>query len=674
MRTKVTLVLLFLNVALFFFIFRFEREWRTEQAMLESRKRVLGPEAANLRTLEIAGPAGTPVLRLERRGETWSLTAPLEWPANQNAVQVILNQLKLLEHEASFAVADLARSAMSLADYGLDSPQASVTFEPASTGSDESGPAQTLRIGAETPTGNRLYVLSPDGARVHVVNRSLLDSLRLTADQLRAPTFFSIPFFEVRSLSVQTAAAANLRTRVRRGEGDRWMLENPIIARANRTEVQLTINRLNALETRTFLGTERGNRELAEKAGLGPRALRVTLEGNNRRETLLLGSEIGRLPVAEDPNAEPDFELHAKLENELEDRSPVFSVAVPAVLLKTLRNAQVELRDRRILDLEQRTITSVSLSAPGLPELSLQRLDAGAGGTAWQMIRRSEGNGSAPVPADREIVERLLLHLQALSAREFLTDAPGAPDLETWGLATPRQAERVITLSLAGGPEAAPATVTLLLGASAGRDDLIYAKLANQDSVFLVEPLILRATPVVPRVYRERVLRDLPAGARITGITLRRNADSSVLYQLTLNGDQTWEAAVAGETEPRREALLALRDELRTLRAQAFVIDGFPATIPINGEETVWAYRLDATLALVGGDGGAATTSSLYFSERLGGSTQLAGSPDLQGGVVFEARQPLLDALWTLVYGPRDPGPPASLPPPAPAPAPTPVP
>jgi hypothetical protein len=671
MRTKVTLILLFLNVALFFFIFRFEREWRTEQAMLEARKRVLGPEAANIRSLEIAGAPGTEPIRLERRGEGWTLTSPLEWPANHHAVQVILNELKLLEHEASFTVADLERNGQTLAEFGLETPRLTVTFRAGSTDtSAEPGPPRTLGIGDETPVGNRLYVLSPDGARVHVVGRTLLDSLRLPPEQLRAPTFFTIPFFEVRSLSVQTATPANLRTRVRRGEGDRWMLENPIVARANRTAVQLAINNLNALETRAFLGTERSNPDLAEKAGLGSRALRITLEGTNRRETLLLGADIGRLPVAEDPNAEPDFEMYARLENELGDRSPVFSVAVPAILLKTLRNAQVELRDRRILDLEHRTITAVTLSAPGLPDLTLQRLDAGPAGTSWQMIRRDQTNGAATIPADREVVERLLVHLQALSAREpdgFVTDAPGAPDLESWGLATPRQADRVITVNLTGGPEGAPESLTLLLGAA--RDGLVYAKLAAQDSVFLVDPLILRATPVVPRVYRERLLRDLPAGARLTAIVLRKTADGSTIYERTLEGSETWEQALANEPEARRTALLSLRDQLRTLRAQAFVLDTFPPTIPVNGEETVWSYRLDATLSLVGGDGGQATTSSLYFSERLGGSTQLVGSPDLQGGVVFEATQTLLDALWTLIYGPRDPGPPATLPPP-PAPVP----
>ena len=57
MRSKVTLVLLFLNVALFFFIFYFERDWRIERASLEARRRVLGPEASDIRSLEV-GRAG----------------------------------------------------------------------------------------------------------------------------------------------------------------------------------------------------------------------------------------------------------------------------------------------------------------------------------------------------------------------------------------------------------------------------------------------------------------------------------------------------------------------------------------------------------------------------------------------------------------------------------------
>ena len=85
MRTKVTLVLVFLNVALFFFIFKFERNWRTERASLEARRRVLGPEAADIRSLTVRNPAGV-LYTLNRAGETWQLAQPLDWPANPAAV------------------------------------------------------------------------------------------------------------------------------------------------------------------------------------------------------------------------------------------------------------------------------------------------------------------------------------------------------------------------------------------------------------------------------------------------------------------------------------------------------------------------------------------------------------------------------------------------------------
>jgi hypothetical protein len=44
----------------------------------------------------------------------------------------------------------------------------------------------------------------------------------------------------------------------------------------------------------------------------------------------------------------------------------------------------------------------------------------------------------------------------------------------------------------------------------------------------------------------------------------------------------------------------------------------------------------------------------LLFTERLGGSQQYAGAKEFD--TVFALEQPLIDALWSLTYGPRDPG------------------
>ncbi|MBP8257764.1 MAG: hypothetical protein KAX37_10595, partial [Opitutaceae bacterium] len=73
MRTKVTLVLIFLNAALFLFIFYFLRPSITEATREHSRRLVLGPQAANIQKIEIIG--NPEPIRMELRPDGWYLTA-----------------------------------------------------------------------------------------------------------------------------------------------------------------------------------------------------------------------------------------------------------------------------------------------------------------------------------------------------------------------------------------------------------------------------------------------------------------------------------------------------------------------------------------------------------------------------------------------------------------------
>jgi hypothetical protein len=199
-----------------------------------------------------------------------------------------------------------------------------------------------------------------------------------------------------------------------------------------------------------------------------------------------------------------------------------------------------------------------------------------------------------------------------------------------------------------------PASVTLLIGVASERESLAYAKLANEPFVYLVDPDILRQSPVAVRYYRSRLLRELPAGARITGLTLTETAPKTVLYSRRLADGESWNQAVAAEPEAKRTALLAVLDQLANLRAKSFVLDSFPASVEIGGEDRPWKYKLAAAISLVGGTGGQTEAITVFFTERTGGGVQFAGSPGFN--VVFEADQKLLDALFTLTHSPREQG------------------
>lgn len=643
MRTKVTLVLLFLNVALFFFIFRFERRWRIEESWKEARRRVLGAETADIRSLEIAGPNRD--LALVRRGETWFLTKPIEWPANPNAVDRILKELQLLEHETSFTVRDVEKIGQSLAEFGLDQPRLTVTFTSGEPGSEGPTRSTVLRLGDITKDGVRLYVLSPDGERIHVVNQSLARSLALSFEELHAETVFTIPVFEASSLNLQSAPPASLRVRLRR-EGNHWTFETPINARASKTATELTINALNALRVKSFV---------SERPAVLPvdrPTLRVSLEGNRRRETLVLGEALGTTAIPQGLATAPDVEYYAQLDG----RTALFTVSLSAELRNTLDQAQVKLRETRILDFDPRAVTAITLQAPNQAPLTLQRLETGqplADGAAWQIVMRGDGTqGPQTRPAERTAVNRLLEQLSLLSATGFQSDAPRDAEIEAWGFNLP---EREITLAV---PGAQP--VRLQIGLPARRDGRAYARLGNDASVFAIDPEILRETPVHAPAWRERLLRELPAGARITALELKDLAENRTLVDTAIDGT----GQPVEHTAPP-QAITRVLASLRSLRAKEFVAERFSERVLAAGEERAWRYQLTATITLPGGAGEQTSTSTLFLTPRLGGDRQLAGSPAAEFNAIFEIEQPLLDALWQLTEGPRDPGAPAATPAPA---------
>jgi hypothetical protein len=677
MRSKVTVVLIFLNVVLFAYIYFYDIPRIDELKRLEATRRVFGPETATITSFTRTTRAGEKV-KLEKRTDSWWLTAPYEWPASLNAVSSLLNAMELLEHDTSFPVADLAKGGRSLADYGLADPALTFQF----TSGDRT---YEVQIGDVTTVGNRLYLLSPDKTRIHVVNRSFAEAIGLPLETLRSPSIFSVPVFEVRSLNVETARtdggnssrAASLKVRVRRDAASNWAFEAPIRARASKAAVESTINAVaTVLTARSFLEPRETD---LERAGLNAPTLQLTLEGNARRETVLLGNPTGTT-VPREGAKEPDVEYFAKIE----DKAVVFTTAVPAELLKDLRTAQESLRDPHVLEFDAAAVTSLTLVAPGQPELTLQRLEGDQG---WQAVVRLSGAAPQTTPADPGVVNTLLQKIAQLSAHEarpgapkFLSDAPSAADLENWGFNRPA---REITLNLApkaaGGLTRESTTLTLQIGVSPDKPGEAFARAANPPFVYQVLPDILDDTPVAARYYRNRVLRELPEAARITSIKLTalpgttplvalNNATGITPESLASAAFNATEAAPEAKAEAKplpekaRAVLVSLLAQLRTLRAKAFTAGTFnPDHAETANGPQPWKYQLDIVTAFSAGTAPAQnTTLTLLLTDRLGGTTMLAGTAEF-GGVVFEVTQEMLDALFALTYGAQhDPGPPAA--------------
>jgi hypothetical protein len=645
MRTKATLFLLVLVAGLGAFAWYFKK-WIDEEKIQTARSEVLGPDAVDLDYLEITFRDRPAAVVLERRTAGWELTAPIKWPANFYAVDRLLRLMQLLKRDSSFPAGTLGNRGQKLSDYGLDPPEGVLVFG-------RRGERNTLEIGKPTDIGNRVYVRRQKGESgdlVYVVSKSLYDALRLPDQDLRSADVFTQPGTEVRSWNVQVAEAGNLRIWLRR-EGDKWRLDNPVRARADKAAVETLLNKVLDLKVASFVPTANADPTLL---GLANPAFRITVDGPGRRETLLLGA----------PVPEGDRLVYAQREeNPPEARPTIFTVSVKdpgnsdagASILNDLRNIQLGLRDRHVVEFDAARLLTLTLIPAGDPPLTLQRIETGG----WQVVSRAGDQGLVTLPGDAGVITRLIEEIAGLQAVEtdgFVTDAPLAEALETYGLTGPAWQIRI---SEKGGDKQGDLrTRTLMLGgASATYPNLRYAKLAEEDSVYLVDRALHDDLSRSPHHYRERQLQKLPEGARITALALRRLNNNDPVLSVALAGpEQTWEQALAAEPEARRSALLGLLTDLRTLRAKNIIAPSFSPTVPDPVEKRAWTWLLEATIALEGGESPQSTVFKLHLDDFKGTGDLVGASIDL--GLVFSLEQPFVDAFAALVLARPDPGPP----------------
>jgi len=614
-------MLLLLNAAALFYIFHLENREDPRRALQRSNPLVL-PAAGDIVGLRVNslgedGQQKTRTLEKDRRG--WRLTAPVKWPANENAVQKILTQLQFLERETRIPISDIEKSGQTLADFGLDPAR----FELTLTSVEDT--ETRLEIGSPTQMGQRLYVMAPSGEEVLVVSNDLLSAIAVPLSELRSQRIFDIPVFELQNLTIQNDAQ---RIRLAKGPGG-WAFETPVPAKA---DDQLVQNALALIVGQRVVKLLEPGAVTPELTGLATPNFRVTLGGSSMRQTLLLGGDVPNLP----DNA--PRQLYARLENGADD-STIFTVL--AAPFERLTRAQEELRERKILRFDPAEVTSMEIDRAG-KALTLQKLEASNADEppAWQSVSTSSSGEVRTEAASAVLVEQLIDRLTRLQAVAFVSDAPAPSDLTQWGLTDP------VAQITVRGPE--PLTLKIGNNIQSSSDANpppwanprnIYAQIEGKPSVYAVDLSILSALRVDPLAYRSRTLTRLPKGARVRSIKLIDLQGDRVLLEKSIDpAAETWPTALAPDNEDRAEILTVI-DTLKEFRVKGYLLPVFEELPNLP-----WRYRLEAEIILPGGDGSVENRS--YSFTLRDGVRQVGGSP--QQNVTFLLTQDLIDALFPL--------------------------
>ncbi len=454
----------------------------------------------------------------------------------------------------------------------------------------------------------------------------MIDGLLITNADLRNREIFDIPVFEVSELSVQIQSSGessngDLKVRLANTKGQ-WRFEAPISAEADPALVSNTINTLASLKVGRFIEPEASDPVLH---GLDSPFMRITLHGNKRRQTLLIGNQDPSTPGDRTP------QFFARLES-----NPI-AFTVDARPFQNLLQAQESLRERNFMKFDKEGLNAIYISE-GDHEIRLQKIESGE--WDWQVLESSGEGQIQPRRADPEVMQALIGDLQELRAKSFAIDAPNAVDLERLGFNSPR---RTVTLQFDSGD-----SLVLELAHPEDENGKLYARTAAKNSIYEVERRpTLQLLPLNALHYRNRTIETLPQAAIIKSVALTSSGTNDPILSYQVDAQEDWAEFIDTLNIEEADAVGVLLSSLRAFEVKSYLADGYEDAYQLDAERTLpWTYRLTANVLLPGGETEQTRELEYFFTDRLSGTMQIGGSPT--NDVMFELKPEFVEALYVL--------------------------
>ena len=620
MRIKLTLFLFFSNLVVFGLIYYLD--FANTQSFEVQRSGILGEEIKSSTSFSIRGRFIEGEPEIERSfvydNKRWFIETPFRWPANEEGISRKVASLLFIDPEIRIPVSEIESAGKSLSDYGLDPARLTLTFNVPDLEPIE------LRIGAPTEVGNRLYVLSADRSEILVTSIDLLNAFAVDLSSMRDRRVFDIPDFEVRELVTRITTTGDLTVRLKK-DADQWRFEAPIEVEADLELVRTTLRQLTRLEALSFPDTMNPEDRIST---ISEPRVRITLEGNDRRETLLIGDEASNV-------------LGERAYYAMREDRPVV-ITVPAAPFDQLLQAQRDLRERDFLKIDPSQLSGVVVARKSVAQpLSLKKLENGN----WQVIDSSERGAPIAVAADAGVVDRLIKNFQRIEALDFVSDVPTQEDLQQYGLLEPLWA-----LNFEYADDTAK---TLLVGTESvlpsGRSAL-YMKMEDERFVYAVTQDVTRLWVLDPLFYRNRLVQNLSNAVRIQGVRVERLGErGTVLLNESIDpATQTWGTYMEDWPIERQGPFWDLIGQFREFKVASYLEKSFAEEGYASLTDSFpWALKVTLTLAIPGESSGFTTREQeYYFTERLSGSFQAGGSP--VNDSIFQVFPPMMENLFTL--------------------------
>ena len=510
---------------------------------------------------------------------TWSIERPIKAKADDGQVDRILSALESLPRVEVITAEQCRERELGLKDYGLIDPRIRVVMD-GRLGHEE------LMVGSDAPLGDLVYVKLAGAEEIIATQRRMVDIMPAGLENLRE-----------RAL-LRGTAAGTLRLEIQsRGKGfvqaiqagGKWVIQQPINARADTAAISRMLDVLYALKAETFVWDplvepaeekepatpETTSGQRIELYGLGrdEAQARISVWGN--------GSEVGRELILGKPVSPDSKTVYAKLGSAdavytvTNDILSVFSVGVN------------DLRDLTLFPIDPSEV-KYAVFKDGDKKLVLQR-KAGAG---WMLVE--------PIPwkADDRVVDALLLKITRLAADGFVNDLRTnaveyglSPPAYTIQLAAdapipatlPENGRTENPIKTSGASVEAGNKNRLMIAAIPADDKPVFAKFEDDTTIFLLasnalQSVVSRLTE--PLVYRDRTMLAVKP-EKVKRLSLLKEGREE---QVGRDGAGAWKAFMPATNQVRGDVvqdILCLTANLRASRIES------------DSSKTLAAYGLD---------------------------------------------------------------------------------
>jgi hypothetical protein len=532
MRWRTTLLLMLAVIALGAYLLITREQSALDERSVMAARRAFRFDPDRIENIRIETPDG--LFMLERADATWRMAHPVSARADVDAAGRIIDTVTSLRWSQVISARDQQELKLSLADYGLDQPRASIELSGGSTGF-------SLLFGRDTPDGRGMYLKRDDLPDIFVTARDLLAVLPASALDLRDRRLMTVLPDRVRRVEWLTR---NGPVQASRLGGEQWQIDRPVSARANGPAIRQWLDRMYAFQVHEFI---------AESVAAG------SLYGfDEPTRQVTIGDDTGETYVLKIGNA-VDAAATAYYAS-IQGREQVFSVLKEVA--DWLQPVSGQFRDYRVMTLPVAEIKSIRMTDSDYTiELNLNTQGI------WEVVSPKRFTA---YPAR---VEELLEAWSGTPAQAFVD--PPFTDLAAYGLQTTNRQLR-FARKLDG-----KADFSLALGAT-NLTGSFYASMPGIASILEMPGSLLEQFTVNPMNFRDPQVLALSAGE------VQRIAQTvaGITYAVELR-EGLFRASGAGEV-PDTDAINEMLFRASNLQALSFIEED-PSDLTPYGLEPAFA-------------------------------------------------------------------------------------